>query len=113
MSLVALRTARILLWLVSVDMFFLCLVLLFHPHSEFPAIGLIGALFFYPTNMLVGLLPYPWYYTPLFKGPRSPVGLIVALFSIQFLIMSVVIFPLVTLKDWLSAKQRRTKMRGT
>ena len=108
-----LRTARILLWLLFIDAFFLCLVLAFHPHSGFTAIGLIGALFFYPTNMLVGLLPYPWYYTPLFKGPRSPIGILVALFSIQFLIMSVVIFPLVALKDWFLARQRRTKMRGS
>jgi len=52
-----LRTARILLWLLFIDAFFLCLVLAFHPHSGFPAIGLIGALFFYPTNMVIGLLP--------------------------------------------------------
>jgi hypothetical protein len=89
------------------------LVLAFHPHSGFPAIGLIGALFFYPANMLVGLLPYPWYYKPFFTGPRSPVGILVALFSIQFLIMSVVIFPLVALKDSFLAKQRRTNLRGS
>jgi magnesium-transporting ATPase (P-type) len=55
--------------------------------------------------MLVGLLPHPWYYTPLFKGPRSPVGLIVVLFSSQFLIMSVVTFPL-------AAHARRILVRG-
>jgi hypothetical protein len=96
---------RVLLWLLFVDLIFLGIVLIFNPHSSFPEMGAIGALFFYPTNLFVGLLPYLWYYQPLFQGPRNPAGILIALTGIQLLIMIVVTVPALVFYKWLRSRR--------
>ena len=101
------KAGKILLTLLVVDLFFFGSVLICNPHSPCPAIGLIGSIFFYPTNVLMGILPYPWYYTPVFSRPRNQVNVIVALLGIQFLIMIAVAVSLLAATNLLRSHNAR------